>query len=91
MKKQFYRFRPISRLLSDHIENGELQNQEIFFAHPSQLNDPVEGYRDIIWSGDHIVWENLFRHYVYTLHHSIIKFLIFGKEVTLTENDIPVH
>jgi len=87
MTKEFYRFRPINRLLG---EDGELNKQEIYFAHPSKLNDPLEGYRDIIWSGDKIIWTNLFRHYLYCLQHVATLLLISGDDHTLTKDDIPV-
>ena len=87
MTKEFYRFRPIDRLLG---ESGELNNQEIYFAHPSELNDPLEGFRDIIWSGDEIIWRNFFRHYLYCLHHVVILHLISGDDHTITIDDIPV-
>ncbi len=59
---EFYRFRSIKRLLCC----GELENQTIYFAKPEELNDPMEGYRDIVWRGDKIVWTNFFKHYVHT-------------------------
>lgn len=42
-----YRFRPLKRLL----QYGELEKQEIYFASPSELNDPMEGFRDLFWRG----------------------------------------
>jgi len=87
MIKEFYRLRPIDRLLG---ENGELNNQEIYFAHPSQLNDPLEGFRDIIWSGDEVIWRNFFRHYLYCLHYVAFLYLISGDDHTITIDDIPV-
>jgi hypothetical protein len=36
-----YRFRPLKRLLDEN----ELLNQDIFFAEPETLNDPMEGWR----------------------------------------------
>jgi hypothetical protein len=45
----------------------ELENQEIYFAPPDQLNDPLEGLMDVFWRGDAIVWANLFRHYLLCL------------------------
>lgn len=87
MKKEFYRFRPIKRLIG---EEGELNNQEIYFAHHTELNDPMEGYRDIVWSGDEIIWRNFFRHYVYCLQHITTLFLIAGGEQEFTKDDIPV-
>jgi hypothetical protein len=70
-----YRFRPLSRLL----DKNELLNQEIFFASPDSLNDPMEGFRDIFWQGDVIVWQNLFRHYLLCLEwaYSIV---VLGEE-----------
>ena len=64
---EVYRFRSIDRLLG---EDQELEKKTIYFASPDQLNDPMEGYRDIVWRGDEIVWTNLFTHYVYCLHTS---------------------
>lgn len=52
-------------------EPGELEEGYIFFPSPESLNDPFEGYTKFHWSGDQIVWANLFRHYVHSLgaHH----------------------
>ena len=73
MEKFVYRFRSIERLLGQEAEGdnpakpGELEKLHIYFSPPSQLNDPLEGYREMYWSGDKIVWMNLFRHYLLTL------------------------
>ena len=40
MVGHLYRFRSLYRLL----DQGELQNQEIYFAKAEQLNDPMEGF-----------------------------------------------
>ena len=56
-----YRFRSIDALLDKY---QELESQTIYFASPDELNDPMEGFRDIVWSGDKIVWTNFFKHYV---------------------------
>ena len=53
-----YRFRSIDRLLG---EDQELEKETIYFASADQLNDPMEGFRDIVWSGDKIVWTNFFQ------------------------------
>jgi hypothetical protein len=29
-----------------------------------ELNDPLEGFKDLFWKGDVIVWKNLLRHYL---------------------------
>src|ERR1700733_64268 len=60
----FYRFRSLDALLG---ERQELEKQEIYFAAPEQLNDPMEGYKDLIWTGDEIVWRNWLRHYLLCL------------------------
>ena len=57
----FYRFRSVEQLLGKY---SELENQTVFFAAMEDLNDPMEGLRDIVWSGDHIVWINLFKDYI---------------------------
>lgn len=73
MERHLYRFRRADRLLgkdateSEAAVPGELEKLEIYFAPPEQLNDPLEGYREIYWAGDRIVWINLFRHYLLVL------------------------
>jgi hypothetical protein len=57
----------------------ELENQEIYFASPQKLNDPMEGFKDIFWRGDEIIWANLLRHYlppgeIATVELSMLKF-----------------
>jgi hypothetical protein len=42
--EEIYRFRRIKNLLGEH---QELERQEIYFATPSQLNDPMEGYHTV--------------------------------------------
>lgn len=59
-----YRFRPVDAGLDKY---EELAKQEIYFASPEKLNDPMEGYKDVFWSGDLIVWRYLFRHYLLCL------------------------
>ena len=81
-----YRFRPICNLLDGY---HELENQEIFFAAPDQLNDPMEGFRDIFWQGDYIVWENLLKNYVDCVAHIYILTLAGKKDLTI--KDIPLH
>jgi hypothetical protein len=60
-----YRFRSIDALLGDR---QELDRQVIYFASLPQLNDPMEGFRDTLWQGDQILWRNLLRNYIRTLH-----------------------
>ena len=60
-----YRFRSMEYLLGEEYQ--ELEKQAIYFASPDQLNDPMEGLRDIVWRGDRIVWTNFLKHYIYCL------------------------
>lgn len=87
MSKAFYRFRSATDLLDGY---NELDKQTIYFAPPEQLNDPMEGYRDIFWSGDIIAWKNLFGHYLFCLERLTFLLLISGEKHRMTANDIPV-
>lgn len=49
---KFYRFRSLDNLLGKY---KELENQEIYFASPSEQNDPMEGYHEIYFQGD-VMW-----------------------------------
>jgi hypothetical protein len=77
MITHLYRFRPIGAVLDTY---EELEKQEIYFSTPEELNDPMEGYKDVFWSGDRIVWRNLLRHYVLCLLETISSCLILGPE-----------
>lgn len=87
MSKIFYRFRTINSLID---EFKELENQSIYFAHPEQLNDPMEGFRDIYWSGDSIIWKNLFKHYLLCIERLCSLLLIFGEEHPISKDNMPV-
>jgi Protein of unknown function (DUF2971) len=78
----FYRFRPVDALL-DRFQ--ELESQEIYFAPPKELNDPMEGFKDLVWSGDRILWENLLRHYLLCLTHAVTIALIKGADHAFAE------
>ncbi|WP_413693838.1 hypothetical protein [Psychromonas sp. KJ10-2] len=79
----FYRFRSIKNLFG---ERSELERQSIFFAPPHLLNDPMEGFKDIYWQGDEIVWTNLFNHYLLCLMKWSIEFNIIGDDFDLEEH-----
>ena len=72
-----YRFRPIEAVLDKY---EELAKQEIYFSTPEELKDPMEGYKDVFWSGDRILWRNLLRHYLLCLLETISSCLILGGE-----------
>jgi hypothetical protein len=40
----------------------------------------MEGYKDVFWSGDRIVWRNLLRHYVLCLLQTVSSCLILGPQ-----------
>ena len=91
MSNIFYRYRPLSRLLGEKDKHGvrqgrsELKDLKIFFASPAQLNDPLEGYKEIFWEGDQVVWENLFRGYVLSLLNTMIEFEAVDEASTITD------
>ncbi|EKO3919010.1 hypothetical protein ACTWWB_004306 [Vibrio fluvialis] len=76
----FYRFRAIENLFGEY---QELEKQSIFFAPPKLLNDPVEGFKDIYWQGDEILWTNLFNHYLLCLMKCCTEFHIIGDDFDL--------
>lgn len=82
-----YRFRTSDALIG---MRQELQNQEIYFSAPEQLNDPVEGFKDIFWAGDAVVWKNFLNHYLLCLEQICVSFLISSTENKITAADIPV-
>lgn len=87
MSNVLYRFRSTNNLLGNY---KELENQEIYFADPEQLNDPMEGYKDIFWAGDAVVWENLLKHYLRCLKDCYSVLAIRGNDYTIGRKDIGV-
>ncbi len=81
-----YRFRSMEYLFGDEYQ--ELEKQTIYFASPDELNDPIEGFRDIVWRGDKIVWENLFKNYISYLLELFYKFRTEGDTKKLSVDDI---
>jgi hypothetical protein len=87
MVDYLYRFRKLEDLLGKH---EELRKQEIFFASLDKLNDPMEGFRDILWQGDEIVWGNLLRHYVLCLERACALLAVGGEDHKIGWNNIPI-
>jgi hypothetical protein len=81
----FYRFRSTDALLGDR---RELEKQEIYFAPPGQLNDPMEGFMDLFWQGDRIVWTNLIKNYLLSLQIAIMMGTLMGDDYT--EDTFPI-
>ena len=96
MSQHLFRFRPAYAVL-DKFQ--ELESQHIYFTPPRDLNDPLEGFKDIYWSGDDIVWGNFLRHYLLCLMQTITIFLSSGDQFALdkcssvifqTDDDLPM-
>ena len=89
MSNIFYRFRSLDYLLGKY---KELENQEIYFASPEKLNDPMEGFKNLVFRGDEIVWRNFFKHYLLCLEQVISLYKFPEEEYhTITIDDIPVY
>jgi hypothetical protein len=91
-----YRYRALRHVL----ELGELEKEEIYLASPDgELNDPMEGYRDIFWHGDAVLWRNFFRHYVFCLTEVAVELFLIPDgsneepriHVLLSRNDLPTE
>ena len=83
----FYPFRTTDALLG---ERDELRKQEIYFAPPDQLNDPMEGFKDVYWQGDRIVWTNLIRHYLLSLELTMLSAFATGESYRPEEFQVPI-
>ena len=75
-------------LLGDKYQ--ELEKQAIYFASPDELNDPMEGFRDVVWRGDKIVWTNLFKDYTYCVYTSHLLLTITRSSAELDLDRIPI-
>ncbi len=84
---EFYRFRSIDALLDKY---QELEKRTIYFADPEELNDPMEGFRDIVWNGDKIVWTKFIKHYVFCLHRSYLLLAMVRNSTKLDVDSIPI-
>lgn len=93
----FYRLRSLDRLLGDKWQendgkSGELAKQEIYFASPSELNDPMEGFSNIVFKGDKIVWHNFFKHYVLCLERMYNTYNSLGSKEKLVDlSSLPIY
>jgi hypothetical protein len=86
MPEIFCRFRPLASI----FRFQELEEQQIYFSDPKELNDPIEGYLDIFWQGDGIVWKNLFKNYLYCLFNVQIQEAVNRANFELNSDCIPV-
>lgn len=83
-----YRLRKIGHVL-DQFQ--ELEKQEIYFASLEELNDPMEGYRDIFWRGDKIVWQNLLINYIKSVEHFFGLALLLEDTKEMNRDDVVVN
>lgn len=80
---KIYRFRSARYILEQY---EELERQEIYFSPPDNLNDPMEGYKDIYWQGDAVAWKSLYEHYLLCLMTSYSIFSVSNSE--FSENEV---
>jgi len=80
-----YRFRTIENLLGKH---KELENQEIYFASPEELNDPMEGFKEVFWQGDEVVWRRLIEIYIESLERFFCLYILTDSASDLHEDRI---
>jgi hypothetical protein len=86
--ESIYRFRPTKALLDGY---HELERQEIYFASLPELNDPLEGFKDLFWKGDAIVWKNLLRHYLLCFMQAVRLTVDRGPDLELTSGALSVE
>ena len=84
---KMYRFRSVENLMG---EFKELETETIFFAPPYKLNDPMEGYKNIIFKGDNILWENMLKNYINDLLRIVLIFYV-DQEYSNLENEIATY
>lgn len=84
--EELYRFRKTENLLDLY---HELENEEIYFASPEELNDPLEGYRDVYWQGDSIIWKNFIINYAKSLEHIFRLVSVLNDTKPVNEKDLP--
>lgn len=60
---EVYRYRTIKQVLN----RKELLDSYLYFSELENLNDPMEGFLNVYWDGDSILWHNLFKHYILCL------------------------
>jgi len=81
-----YRFRSMDALLGKH---KELERHQIYLARSNELNDPMEGYKDVVWQGDAVLWENLLRHYILALVWVTLQCVTMSNDGPFEEPRIP--
>ena len=86
-QKFIYRYRSIDKL----FQYDELEKLSIYFAKPSELNDQMEDYMNIVWQGDEIAFRGLFKHYLYTLTHLYYMASLTRREEKIDIEHMPIY
>ncbi len=86
MTKYLYRYRS----LNNPFIFQELENLEIYFAKPDELNDQMEDYMNIFWQGDEIAFQGLFKHYLYVLSSVYYDVHFRNRKKKIDPNYLPV-
>lgn len=81
-----YRYRSLKSL----FDHKELENLSIYFAKPEQLNDQMEKYMNVVWQGDEIAFQGLFKHYIYTLTHLYFAARLKDPKTQIDVENLPV-
>ena len=86
---RLYRLRSTNSLLGKY---NELLTQTIYFAPPHEFNDPLEGAWNVIFKGDKIVWENMFRHFLLCMEYKAIMSMLHTQDTSkqFYEQDFPI-
>lgn len=84
--KLLYKFRPVKSL----FDYKELEDEYVYFASQEELNDPMEGFINFYWRGDTVVWENLLKHYIFTLALCFERFYFSNGELSFNKAFIPI-
>lgn len=81
-----YRYRSIKSL----FKYKELDNLSIYFAKPDELNDQMEKYMNVVWQGDAIAFQGLFKHYLYTLTYLYFSAVVRNPKQDVDTNNLPI-
>ena len=78
---KLYRYRTIESALL------ELDSGAFYFAEPSELNDPIEGYVKIFWRGDKPAWEGLLKNFVCSLFYNLQTHLLMSERFSSAQEN----
>ena len=89
-KMNLYRYRPYkSNENGVNYDKTGLINSEIYFSELTELNDPIEGFKDVYFQGDFVIWKNFFKNYIRALLESF--FYAFLSENIAESCFIPIY